>query len=421
MGLLQLLPGGNAHLIPISIMVDGKLYDANAYKATPVPFALEGGTVYEAFRTGNSLGLFTVAKVAQQKDSWMAEGFFRAAGSIPTATGLKAETKPREDDDKPPTLRHADSAPKPAAAPPTAAPPVAKAPDTPVPGPTQPVPASGEAKPTSPPSSASESANDDDPDRPRLSRGKPTPHEKTASKPESKSVPPSGKTAAKASSAPAANKNGPSASGSEVQLVPAISDAGGPEPRPYTYDMKSTEEQALQKKMLAMASDEVRKQLQQWGLVSLAAPAAASRAKTSSRTLPLNFEDIKFRVFDVSTNNEPVLVLIAKTRPPARSASKGASTEPAPEYYVTLVGRVDLYGELRKLFSAVTDHGHMDVTPRMELIDAVDADGDGRGELLFRQIYDSGRAYVIYRVLADQLWPLFQGTSSNEYRDVEGR
>jgi hypothetical protein len=60
----------------------------------------------------------------------------------------------------------------------------------------------------------------------------------------------------------------------------------------------------------------------------------------------------------------------------------------------------------------VTDEQHLDVIPRMELIDAVDADGDGRGELLFRQLYTSGNAYVIYRVIGAQIYPLFQGTPS---------
>jgi hypothetical protein len=46
----------------------------------------------------------------------------------------------------------------------------------------------------------------------------------------------------------------------------------------------------------------------------------------------------------------------------------------------------------------------------MELIDAVDADGDGRGELLFRRTSDGGSAYAIYRVTSDHLWPLFEGT-----------
>jgi hypothetical protein len=58
----------------------------------------------------------------------------------------------------------------------------------------------------------------------------------------------------------------------------------------------------------------------------------------------------------------------------------------------------------------VTDNQHLDVTARLELIDAVDADGDGRGELLFREVSDVGSAYVVYRVTADQLWTLFEGS-----------
>jgi len=84
---------------------------------------------------------------------------------------------------------------------------------------------------------------------------------------------------------------------------------------------------------------------------------------------------------------------------------------PGPEYYVTVVAHSDLYGELRKLFSAVTDTRHLDVTPRMELVDAVDADGDGRAELLFREVSDGGSGYAVYRVGGDQLWQLYEGTT----------
>jgi hypothetical protein len=58
----------------------------------------------------------------------------------------------------------------------------------------------------------------------------------------------------------------------------------------------------------------------------------------------------------------------------------------------------------------VTDTSHLDVIPQMELIDAVDVDGDGRGELLFRQVSDAGTAFVVYRVIGNQLYALFQGT-----------
>ena len=45
------------HLVPVTIMLNGDFYDASAYKAAPVPMALESGTVYEAVRAGVSQGL----------------------------------------------------------------------------------------------------------------------------------------------------------------------------------------------------------------------------------------------------------------------------------------------------------------------------------------------------------------------------
>jgi hypothetical protein len=47
------------------------------------------------------------------------------------------------------------------------------------------------------------------------------------------------------------------------------------------------------------------------------------------------------------------------------------------------------------------------MTPRLDLVDAVDADGDGRGELLFRETTDQGTGWVIYRATADKLWKMY--------------
>jgi hypothetical protein len=115
---------------------------------------------------------------------------------------------------------------------------------------------------------------------------------------------------------------------------------------------------------------------------------------------------VQLRAFDLSNSNEPILVLTATASMPGRTKD----TSPDLRYLLTLVARNDIYGELHKAFVNLTDTQHLDVLPRLELIDAVDADGDGRGELLFRQVSDAGSAFLLYRVIGDRLWPLFQGT-----------
>ncbi len=135
--------------------------------------------------------------------------------------------------------------------------------------------------------------------------------------------------------------------------------------------------------------------------------SVAQSAKSAGKSPQPAFDDVSLRIFDLSNSNEPVLVLSAKTHPAVVPAGATGSVEEPQE--ITLIARTNLEGELRKLFFSQTDSRHLDVTPRMELIDAVDADGDGRGELLFRRTFDDGSAYAIYRVTADRLWPLFDG------------
>ena len=195
-------------------------------------------------------------------------------------------------------------------------------------------------------------------------------------------------------------------------FIPAISDAGGPDPRPYTYDVKPAEEAIYRNKMLDLAAAQVRGPANAATKDAAATPKKSSVTKSAAKSagkLPAPvFDDVSLRIFDLSNSNEPVLVLSAKTHPAVVPASATGSVEEPQE--ITLIARTNLEGELRKLFFSQTDSRHLDVTPRMELIDAVDADGDGRGELLFRRIFDDGSAYAIYRVTADRLWPLFEGS-----------
>jgi hypothetical protein len=165
--------------------------------------------------------------------------------------------------------------------------------------------------------------------------------------------------------------------------------------------------------MLAIAADEVRARAGQLGSASTGtaqpvhAPSQHSKA-TAAKPVQPTFEDVQLRVFDLADINEPELVLTAKARMP-HSPREKESASPEVEYVITLVVREDVNGDLHKALANVTDTQHTDVIPRLDLIDAVDVDGDGRAELLFRQVSDAGSAFVIYRVIGDRLYALFQG------------
>ena len=111
--------------------------------------------------------------------------------------------------------------------------------------------------------------------------------------------------------------------------------------------------------------------------------------------------------YDVWGSNQPVLILSAQAHMPPAAGSDTSPSSSDMTYWVVLVAYPDIYHNLHKLYSGITDKFHLDMTPRLELIDAVDADGDGRGELLFRETSDIGTGWAIYRVTADKLWKMF--------------
>ena len=419
-------------------MIDGKFYDASAYKAAPVPMALWSDTVYEAVRTGVSMGLFTVTGALQRKSAgdateWMAEGAWQSASDIKAKVAKKpAPSVPRgiNEDEGPPVLRRASTdKPKPSEppAPPQAQPAPGASPGAAPAATPQAAPAPAASPSASPPATPSqqEQAQEDKPpedkDRPALKRGKAG--AASADEAQKKAMAAaSAKAAGHAASPTSATTTSGSSSAaqssaeaaSQIQLIPAISDSNGPDPLPYTYNLKPEEEQQLRKKMLAMAADEVRARASQLGSASAgAAPPAHAPSQhtktTAAKPVQPIFEDVQLRVFDLADINEPELVLTAKARMPQRPREK-ESARADVEYIITLVVREDVNGDLHKSLANVTDTQHTDVIPRLDLIDAVDVDGDGRAELLFRQVSDAGSAFVVYRVIGDRLYPLFQGT-----------
>ncbi len=413
LALLQTASSGKTTLIPVAILVEGKFYDASVYKAEPVPMALESGTIYEVERGGSSEGLFTVnlalhSKAPGSAHPWVGTGSFVANGTETARNTRKAEDVPRGMDntgDAPPRLMRATASSSSApAANPTGS-------DKNAPPSTSPDKSSaGSAGPSAAPSASSTQAEQAQASsakpsgqpqessnyyRPTLRRGKPTSQappqeeeEPQASKPESK-----GKAA--------------NADASPPQLVPAISDEGGPDPRSYKFFWKPGEEEERRNQMQALATNEVKAYVAALEKNRIGAQPAAAKKPAPRKSVPKpvqpEFENIHFQGFDVWNNNQPVMVFTAEAHIPAASALNN----PPETYNVTLVAHPDIYGDLRKLYSGVTDRFHLDVTPRLELIDVVDADGDGRGELLFKETTDAGSGYIIYRATADKLWKLF--------------
>ncbi len=368
---------GKPRLIPVTILVNGKYYDAGVYKASPVPMSLEPGTVYEARRAGQPEGLFVVTVPAQLRRNWIAGGDWKPKGE---ETSEKKQVAPQPtgspvDSDAPPVLRRGppqDNSPQRQS-------PQEQSKNTP---PAQtPAPSSGSSEgenpdgrpvlrrppepATSKPAPVEHSEAEQDPNRPRLRyNSKPTPSQVANSK----------------DALPSPEK----ASWRIKEVYPAISDAKTDDVRDYRFDWRPDEKQRMQGEAEAIASSALKKY-------------AVTRAKIAAGPL----EDVKVEAYNLDFSNIPYVVLTATAR-----AAKDA---PSPEFrfHVMIIARQSPTQELRQVLAAVTDTTRLDVFPEMQLVDAVDADGDGRAELLFTEISDLGRAYKLYRLIGDNATELF--------------
>ena len=345
---------GTSVLTPVTILVEGRYYDAELYQAQPEPMAIDSGVIYDVLKGGDVVGTFTVGGGRDQDGTWYGLGKFEKKGSdeqkTKTAPKPSAPTAPSEDDR--PKLRR------------------------------------GAPPPPAPKEQTDEVLKniDRDPERPTLRRHSAT-EAKKPSVPTKEFIPPA------------------------MHMMVAVSDASGPEPRPFTYRTKPGEAdqfRALMEKLTRAELEKLRK------------PAEASRSGAASRKtrtltptpVPLEVKNVKFGMFDVNSDNAPILVY---------SATAMVNGE---KKYITTAAWEEIDGSLRKVFSQITDDQHLDVYPRLEIIDAVDASGNGRGELLFRAYGDQGSRFVLYHPAPDSLNLLFDsahGESARVYEDSEGQ
>ncbi len=181
----------------------------------------------------------------------------------------------------------------------------------------------------------------------------------------------------------------------------AVSDLTDRPEHVWDYTWANPDDEA---KMKAAMEDLARTAL---GLNPPPAPAKpAPKTKTASTThkpkrltlppQPAPLVDEQFHVFELAYGSGATMVLSA------HSSGTGAQ-----EKFVTLVAQPDLYGNVTVLIKNVTDAAHLDDTPRMRLVDAVDALADNRGDLLFELRGSTQRQFVLYRVLRGDATRIF--------------
>jgi hypothetical protein len=352
-------------VVPVVIKVQDKFYDAETYDATPRPLALDSGTVYEAISGGESAGLFTVAAAKQLKGDWYGIGQWKSAAEVKRAQArADAERKAREKaeaDEGPPSLHKGKGASE----------------HKPV---NEPHVVTNEPRLEKPPATAQAPETAPDPDRPTLRHG---PGEQV--KP-MLDIPPA---------APAPKPGIAQKPGGPSQVFIAISDPDGTGAlRPFAFPWKPDEEQQLKAKTVALAEAELNKYIA--ARDSATARPDEKTHKTAGKHLPhspaLKLENPMVTGYDLNLDNNAELVVVGSSGP----------------YYVTLIARTDLQFVPQKVFAQVTDKDHLDAVPRMELIGPIDADGRGKGDLLFRVLSDTDYRYALYRVHRDEAYSLWE-------------
>ena len=431
----------NSRLVPICIYDGQQFQDADEYLARPFPLALEGDVEYQLFDDGKPVGLFDIETAAREQGAWVGYGkrFPMPAAKPAPKQVAKIDAEDDAQNDTPVLHRkhHAGDAGSGSSGGPTSESTNGSGsgsgsgsgpdPNAPPPDPDRPTLHKGgdtSASSTSDSSgsnsgsgsgSNSGSSPASDPDRPQLHR-----------LPDSSAS--SGDTSANDSDHPKLKKkksdedegyvsdvstlsdpNRPhlfrgKSAGYDVSVTPslrglppdmqqqvAVSDVTDRPEHVWDYVWANADDEA---KMKTAMEDLARTAL---GLNPPPAPAkpAHKTASTTHKTTkptpppqPAPLVDEHFRVLELAYGSGATMVLSAHT--------DGTGEQ---EKFATLIAQPDLYGNVAVLVKNVTDADHLDETPRMRLVDAVDALADNRGELLFELRGATQRQFALYRVL----------------------
>jgi hypothetical protein len=384
-----------SRVIPISVF-DGEQYQPGGlYLAKPEPLALEPGTEYVLEDAGVARGLFDINSAQDVAGYWFGYGSWKpmvappkrakpkqgthmpqvvtdagdgrphfknkspsgssdsstSTDSTSSSSNTTASSKEPAGDPDRPTLRRRSDSSSPAASSPaaTSAKADTAAPETPVGG--------------------------DDPDRPHIAHGKQSPTDADFQPAQLTGVP------------------------SELQQMIAVSDASDREAHPFVYLWSDPEDAAkMQAQMEIAAHDAIvasEPPVKSAARSHVAAPSTQRHKASPAPPKPV-FTNEHFKAYELTYSGGATLVF------------SGDMVDHAGKVkYVTLIAQPDFNGVPRVLFKSVTDDDHLDQTPKMRLVDAVDARANNRGDLVFELRSRHDREFVIYRVSGGQAEQVF--------------
>jgi hypothetical protein len=460
-----------SRLVPISIFDGAQLQDAGLYLSRPEPLALAGEVEYQLKQNGATVGLFDVKNAAQEMGGWVGYGEWKVPPAPKHAAAARPQKVEDDEDDEKPVLHRkkhdgdetggdsTGSGSTSSSSDDPGRPRLHKKDDS---GSSPNSPSGTGSSGTGSNGTSSTSAGSDDPDRPVMKKPK---------KPEEDighvdSLPdvsdPDRPRLVRGKDNSQSLKVLPSLLGMppDMRQTVGVSDVRDKPDHPWSYAWAGPDDEA---KMKAALEDQARIALGIAAPAPAKTPASARRATgtgtgsaTARRTAkpapppaPVELENEQFRVFQLAYDAGATLVLSAQvTIAPAQAKpvqaksgqtgsgqTKSGQTKSAPAgsnqtyadkqapqtrvKFVTLVAQPDLYGNLRILLKNVSDSAHLDETPRMILVDAVDALADNRGELLFELRGAGQRQFALYRVLRGEATQIFI-TSENAYGSANG-
>jgi hypothetical protein len=389
-----------SRLVPVAVL-DGarllgdQLQDGGIYMARPEPMALAGEVEYELQQNGKPMGLFDLKKSGQEQGGWVGYGAWKP---LPTPKPSRPEQIKIDDEDSDKPVLHRKHHAEDGRAPEGGGSDSGSASSAPAADPDRPTLHKKETSSNT----TSTAAPPDDPDRPVLKKSSKKPPEDTAhvdSLPEA--TDPDRPRLKRGKSSGGGAELVPTLMGlpPDMQQAVAVSDARSRPEHTWSYSWADPDDAAKMRSALEVIA---RAAL---GLNPPPTPPAPRKSSARKNAKPkpspeppppAPLLDEQFRVFELAYGSGATLVLTARTDGPL-----------AQQKFVTLIAQPDLYGNVLVLLNKVAVGAHLDETPRMRLVDAVDAMADNRGELLFELRGATQRQFALYRVLRGQAEKLF--------------